>query len=49
LAQSFGGLGVLVRTGYGEAEVANPKPQVDAALIAPELITAVGWILRRIA
>jgi len=49
LAQSFGGLGVLVRTGYGEAEVAKPKPQVDAALIAPELITAVGWILRRIA
>ena len=42
LAQGFGGWGVLVRTGYGEAEVAKPKPGVEAALVAPELMTAVS-------
>ena len=47
LAQAFGGQGVLVRTGYGEAEVARPKPRVSAALIAPELLTAVAWILQQ--
>ena len=47
LAQGFGGRGVLVRTGYGEAEVAKPKPGVEAALVAPELMTAVSWILRQ--
>ena len=47
LAQGFGGRGILVRTGYGEAEVAKPKPGVEAALVAPELMTAVSWILRQ--
>jgi|TARA_B100001964_G_scaffold220067_1_gene262753 D-glycero-D-manno-heptose 1,7-bisphosphate phosphatase len=49
LGMNFGGRGILVRTGYGEAEVARPKEGVDAELVAPDLMTAVSWILQQAA
>ena len=47
LATAFGGRGVLVRTGYGEKELAGLGGQMPgAAHVAPDLMAATAWILR---
>lgn len=45
LAQAVGARGVLVRTGYGAAEEAAPKPGVRADAVVDNVIAAASWIL----
>lgn len=46
LAAAFGGRGVLVRTGYGDVELARLGGQVPgAAHVAADLMAATAWIL----
>lgn len=46
LAGAVGARGILVRTGYGEAELARHAGQMPgAAHVAPDLLGAVSWIL----
>ena len=47
LAQKVGARGVLVRTGYGEAEAEQPRNGVVAACVAQNLMAAVAWILQQ--
>ncbi len=48
LAAAFGGRGVLVRTGYGDGELARLGGQMPgAAHVAPDLMAATAWILRQ--
>ncbi len=47
LAANVGATGVLVRTGYGLTEEDHPKQGLRPALVADNLIDAVGWILRQ--
>jgi histidinol phosphatase-like enzyme len=44
--QRVGARGILVRTGYGRTEEASPKPHVEPAAIADNVMEAVSWILR---
>ena len=48
LARAVGARGVLVRTGYGQAEEANPVPDVAADAVADNLMGATSWILRQL-
>jgi len=45
LAQAVGARGVLVRTGYGASEEANPRPGVKADIVVDNLAAAASWIL----
>ena len=46
LARTVGARGVLVRTGYGEVELARAGGSLpDAALVAADLMEATSWIL----
>ena len=47
LAANVGATGVLVRTGYGLTEEDHPKAGLRPALVADNLVDAVGWILRQ--
>lgn len=48
LAATVGGRGVLVRTGYGEGELARLGGELPgAAHVAPDLMAAIAWILRQ--
>ncbi len=47
LAQAVGATGLLVRTGYGSAQEAEPMDGVDAAAVTSNLMEAVSWILRQ--
>jgi len=49
LARAVGARAVLVRTGYGRGEEANPQPGLAADLVADNLAEAAGWILERLA
>jgi D-glycero-D-manno-heptose 1,7-bisphosphate phosphatase len=44
-AHAAGGRGVLVRTGYGAAAEAAPRPGVVADAVVDDLAAAVSWIL----
>jgi len=46
LAEAVGATGLLVRTGYGAAQEAEPMDGVQAAAIADNLMEAVSWTLR---
>ncbi|MFI5178836.1 MAG: D-glycero-alpha-D-manno-heptose-1,7-bisphosphate 7-phosphatase [Vicinamibacterales bacterium] len=47
MAKSVGATGVLVRTGYGEIELARLGGTMpDASLVANDLMAAASWILR---
>ena len=48
LARAVGARGVLVRTGYGQAEEARPLPDVAADAVADNLMGATSWILRNL-
>jgi histidinol phosphatase-like enzyme len=43
---AVGARGILVRTGYGRTDEAQPRPGVGAAAVVDNLIAAVSWILR---
>lgn len=45
LASNVGARGVLVRTGYGEGELAKGGAVASAAFVAANLMDAVSWIL----
>jgi D-glycero-D-manno-heptose 1,7-bisphosphate phosphatase len=45
LASNVGARGVLVRTGYGEGELAKSGAVASAAFVAANLMDAVSWIL----
>ena len=47
LGQAVGARSLLVRTGYGETTARELTDDVEVAYTAPELMTAVAWILRR--
>lgn len=47
LASAVGATGVLVRTGYGATQEAEPMDGVQAATIVDNLMEAVSWMLRR--
>jgi phosphoglycolate phosphatase-like HAD superfamily hydrolase len=49
-AHNAGARGILVRTGYGEAELTSDEKAWPAPpdLIADDLRTAVEWILREV-
>ena len=47
LGQAVGARSLLVRTGYGETTARELNDDVEVAYTAPELMTAVAWILRR--
>lgn len=47
LAQAVGASGVLVRTGYGSSQEAEPMEGVDASAVTANLMEAVSWILRQ--
>lgn len=46
LAQNVGAKGILVRTGLGRRDAANPVPHVMPAAVVDNLIDAAAWILR---
>ncbi len=48
LARAVGARGVLVRTGYGQAEEAQPPPDVTADAVTDNLMAATSWILRNL-
>ena len=47
LGPAVGAKSVLVRTGYGETTARELTDDVEVAYTAPELMTAVAWILRQ--
>jgi len=49
LAHNVGARGILVRTGYGQGEIAwnSAKWQVQPDFIAEDLAQATDWILRQ--
>jgi len=49
LAGAVGGVGLLVKTGYGVTQVAAPPTGVSAAAVTENLLDAVGWMLRHLA
>jgi D-glycero-D-manno-heptose 1,7-bisphosphate phosphatase len=46
LARTVGAQGILVRTGYGRSQEAQPPEGLVADAVADNLVEAVGWILR---
>jgi D-glycero-D-manno-heptose 1,7-bisphosphate phosphatase len=46
-ARSAGARGVLVRTGYGAGEEAEPQSDLSADVIVDNLVEAASWILRQ--
>jgi D-glycero-D-manno-heptose 1,7-bisphosphate phosphatase len=48
LARAVGARAVLVRTGYGQSEEAQPEPGVAADGVADNLMDATSWILRNL-
>ena len=44
--RAAGANGILVRTGYGRSSELAPRPGVEPARIADDLISAAAWILR---
>ncbi|HEY3043174.1 MAG TPA: HAD family hydrolase [Vicinamibacterales bacterium] len=46
-ARAAGARGILVRTGYGASEEAEPPPDLPADAIVDNLVEAVSWILRQ--
>jgi D-glycero-D-manno-heptose 1,7-bisphosphate phosphatase len=46
-ARSAGSRGILVRTGYGADEEAQPQPGLSADVVVDNLVEAASWILRR--
>jgi D-glycero-D-manno-heptose 1,7-bisphosphate phosphatase len=44
--RAAGARGVLVRTGFGRMALDGPRPDLDAALVADNLMEATSWILR---
>jgi len=47
MARSVGATGILVRTGYGEVELARLGGTMpDASYVAADLMEATSWILR---
>lgn len=49
LARSVGARGVLVRTGYGEVELARMGDSAQAARVSTDLMEATSWILEQAA
>ena len=49
LARSVGARGVLVRTGYGEVELARMDGAALAARVSTDLMEATSWILEQTA
>ena len=49
LARTIGGRGLLVRTGYGQAEETRPREGLTADAVTDNLIGAASWILRSLA
>ena len=47
LGPAVGAKSVLVRTGYGETTARELTDDVEVDYTAPELMTAVAWILRQ--
>ena len=47
LARAAGAAAVLVKTGYGASQLAQPPPDAGADAVASNLLDAAGWILRR--
>ena len=45
LARAIGAKGVLVRTGYGDAEERRPPPGMTADAVVDNLVAASSWIL----
>jgi len=45
-AHAAGARGVLVRTGYGAVDADQPKPGLEPALVAANLMDATSWLLR---
>lgn len=48
LARAVGAKGVLVKTGYGATQLANPPPGEAADAVAAHLLEAVGWVLDQV-
>ncbi len=48
LARAVGARGLLVRTGYGQAEEEQPPPDVTADAVTDNLMAATSWILRNL-
>lgn len=48
LAGAVGGVGVLVKTGYGATQVAVPPVGISASAVTENLLDAVGWMLRHL-
>ncbi len=48
LARAVGASGVLVRSGYGRSEEAEPQPGLVADQVADNLAGAASWILQRL-
>jgi D-glycero-D-manno-heptose 1,7-bisphosphate phosphatase len=48
LARAVGARGVLVRTGYGQSEEAQPEPGITADEVADNLMGATSWILGKL-
>lgn len=46
LARNVGATGILVRTGLGARDAANPVPTITPAAVVDNLIDAAAWILR---
>lgn len=46
-ARAAGARGILVRTGYGATEEAQPPPDLTADAVVDNLVEAVSWILRQ--
>ena len=46
LAKAVGARGVLVETGYGVTQAANPPDGAQAEATVGHLLDAVGWVLR---
>ena len=47
LARAVGAKAVLVKTGYGVSQLAEPPPGVAADAVVDNLLQAVGWILEQ--
>ena len=48
LARAAGTAAILVRTGYGASQAAQPVPDATADAVASNLLEAAGWILRHL-
>ena len=44
--RAAGARGILVRTGYGRSSELAPRPGIEPAMVADDLISAASWIFR---